>query len=253
MPESATHIASPLLARHGARGIFSLRGGGVSGPPFHPLNLAHGLGDDEANVEANLGIFRARAGLPVPHTARQCHGDALLYCRGPGMMHDVEADILLSDAADAAVGVRVADCVPILLADPRRRRLAAVHAGWRGTALKVAARAVEAMRAQGSRPADMLAAIGPCIGPCCYAVGTDTAARLGYPGRPDAFRHAGGTIHADLALLNIRQLTGCGIPETSVEHHAICTACHPGQCFSHRRDGGRTGRHLAVAAWTASA
>lgn len=251
MPESAAamDVHSGLFARHGARGVFSLRGGGVSEPPFDSLNLGHGLGDDEAHVEENLRLFLARTGLPMPHTARQCHGEALLRCQGPGVAHDVEADILLADAADVAVGVRVADCVPILLADPRRKRLAAVHAGWRGTALKVVVRAVEAMRADGSRPEEMLASIGPSIGPCCYAIGNDTAERLGYPEQPDAFRHSDGAIHADLALINARQLAACGLPEDSIERHAICTACHPTQCFSYRRDGGRTGRHLAVAAW----
>ncbi len=252
MPESAMSVTSALFARHGALGVFSLRGGGVSEPPFDTLNLGHGLGDDEAHVETNLQRFLAAAGLPMPHTARQCHGDAILRCHGPGTAHDVAADILLTGASDAAVGVRTADCVPILLADPRRRRLAAVHAGWRGTALQAVTRAVEAMRAAGSQPDELLAAIGPCIGPCCYAIGTDTAGKLGYPEPADAFRRIDDVIHADLALLNARQLIACGIPQVSIEHHAICTACHPAQLFSHRRDEGRTGRHLAVAAWAPS-
>lgn len=251
MPESGESmlIRSELFARHGARGIFSLRGGGVSAPPFDTLNLGLGLGDDEAHVGENLQRLLAATGLPLPHTARQCHGDALLRCHGPGTAHDAEADILLADSADTAVAVRTADCVPILLADPRRRRLAAVHAGWRGTALTVVARAVAAMRADGSRPDEMLAAIGPSIGPCCYAIGPDTADRLGYPEPADAFRHVDDSIHADLGRLNARQLIACGIPEAAIEHHAICTACHPETLFSHRRDRGRTGRHLAVAAW----
>jgi hypothetical protein len=252
MPESGMYIASALFARHGIRGIFSLRSGGVSAPPFDTLNLGLGLGDDEAHVHENLQRLLAATGLPMPHTARQSHGDALLRCHGPGTGHDVAADILLADAEDTAVAVRVADCVPILLADPRHRRLAAVHAGWRGTALQVAARAVEAMRADGTQADEILAAIGPCIGPCCYAVGTDTAEQLGYPAPADAFHRIDGAIHADLALINARQLRACGIPRISIEQHAICTACHPEALFSYRRDGSRSGRQLAVAAWAPS-
>ncbi|HXH64225.1 MAG TPA: laccase domain-containing protein, partial [Mariprofundaceae bacterium] len=93
---------------------------------------------------------------------------------------------------------------------------------------------------------------GPAIGPCCYAVGNDTACQLGYPEPAGAFRRIDGVIHADLALLNAGQLAACGIPGDAIEHLDACTACHPERYFSHRRDHGRTGRHLAVAAWPSS-
>lgn len=242
-------LASALFARHGATGVFSLRHGGVSDAPFDTLNLGYGLGDADARVDANLRRFVDAAGVPWPHTARQCHGTTVLNCHGPGRAHEAEADILLSDDPGTAVGIRVADCVPMLLADPRHRRLAAIHAGWRGTAARAARHAVRAMQALGSRPGELLAVVGPAIGPCCYAVGDDTARELGYPHPPEAFHRTDGVIHADLALLNIGQLAACGIPEASIEHLNACTACHPDRLFSHRRDHGRTGRHLAVAAW----
>lgn len=252
MPEPSPEplfLSSALFARHGARGIFSLRHGGFSEPPFDTLNLGYGLGDRDAHVDANLRRFVEAARLPWPHTARQCHGMAALNCHGQGRHHDEQADILLTDTPQTAIGIRVADCVPILLADPRQRRLAAVHAGWRGTAAGVVAHAVHAMQAAGSRPSELLVSIGPAIGPCCYAIGDDTAGLLGYPHPSEAFRRVDGVIHADLAMLNAFQLAGCGIPSDSVEHLAACTACQPQRFFSHRRDHGHTGRHLVVAAW----
>jgi purine-nucleoside/S-methyl-5'-thioadenosine phosphorylase / adenosine deaminase len=252
MPETTVQplfLSSGLFARHGACGIFSLRHGGTSKPPFATLNLGYGLGDSDAHVDGNMHRFLDAAALPMPHTARQCHGTAILACHGPGRQHEEEADILLADDPLAAIGIRTADCVPILLADPRRRRLAAVHAGWRGTAAGVAAHAVRAMQAAGSHPSELLAAIGPAIGPCCYAIGDDVARQLGHPDPASAFNRIDNVIHADLALLNARQLAACGIPMASIEQLSACTACQPERFFSHRRDHGRTGRHLAVAAW----
>jgi purine-nucleoside/S-methyl-5'-thioadenosine phosphorylase / adenosine deaminase len=255
MPETSAEpifLSSALFAQHGACGIFSLRHGGTSKPPFATLNLGYGLGDSDVHVDANIRRFLDAAALPMPHTARQCHGTAILACHGPGRQHAEEADILLAVGEQAAVGIRTADCVPILLADPRQRRLAAVHAGWRGTATRAVVHAVRAMQAAGSKPSELLVAIGPSIGPCCYAIGDDTAGRLGYLDPAAAFHRVDGIIHADLALLNARQLVACGIPTASIEHLSACTACQPQRFFSHRRDHGRTGRHLAVAAWPGS-
>lgn len=248
-----TFINSELFARHDATGAFSLRYGGMSSGPFDSLNLGYGLGDDNTHVDENLKRFLNTSKLPIPHTAQQCHSTNILNCDGPGQNHNDNADILITCDPDTAVAVRIADCVPILVADPNRRILAAVHAGWRGTAMRVAERAIQAMQSFGSNPSELIVAIGPAIGRCCFAIGDDTAKQLGYPAIPEAFARIDGQIHADLAMLNAQQLSNCGIPRSSIEHIGACTACENERFFSYRRDQGNTGRHLAVAAWALAA
>jgi len=244
-------IRSRLLAQHGITAIFSDRRGGVSRPPFDSQNHGAALGDDKRHIEQNLQRLIRAAHLPgAPHQAKQWHGTALIRCQGAGRMHRQAADILTSDQPGTAVAVRTADCLPLLLADPVAGIVAAVHAGWRGTAANIAARAVEAMIAQGAEPQRLLAALGPCIGPCCFAIGDETATPLA-AGAPDAERCISSTDdqrHADLAAINRLQLLQAGLTNTAIEIHRICTACDDERFFSYRRDGSQTGRQLAVVA-----
>ena len=143
-----------------------------------------------------------------------------------------EADALLEDRPGAVVAVKTADCIPVLLADERRHAVAAVHAGWRGTAAGIAARAVEAMTARfGSNPADLHAAVGPGIGACCYEVGPEVAAQFGLEGR----------VHLDLPAENRRQLANSGIPTGRIYVSGLCTMCRP-EFHSFRRDREAAGR-----------
>jgi len=239
-------ISSALLADHGLVGIFSLRHGGVSPPPFASLNLGHGTGDSPARVEENLKRLLHEAGLPTPHQATQVHGTGWLLCEEPGRMHPESADILIGKGG-CPVSVRTADCLPILLAAPRAGIVAAVHAGWRGTVQGVATEAVLRMQALGASPNSLFACLGPCIGPCCFEVDATTASRL-VASCLGADRHVRGDGHVDLAAINTMQLMQAGIPTSQIEHLAACTCCQAADYFSYRRDGEKSGRHLAIVA-----
>lgn len=179
-------------------------------------------------------------------TAHQIHGTAVV--RGvPGEV--VEADGLWTDAPGTWVGIRTADCVPLLLADVRGTRVAAVHSGWRGTEARIAAAAVSALAAQGTSPAQLRAAIGPCIGRCCYEVGEDLAGRFHRAfGDSVIDRSAGRRPHLDLRRAVRLTLQTAGIADGAIEDVPGCTACDAERFFSHRRDRGHTGRHLAFVA-----
>jgi len=211
----AGFIRSQLLSRHGITGIFSLRSGGVSPAPFDSLNFGADLGDSDNNITQNMHRLIESAALPsTPHQAIQVHKCNLLWCSGQGETHQLQADILLTDQIDTAVCVRVADCLPILLADPESGLIAAVHAGWRGTAASVVKKAIGVMLEHGAKPKNLLASLGPCIGPCCFEIGSETAAALARSATHAAhfMVHTPDT-HADLAEINRLQLLESGLDE----------------------------------------
>jgi YfiH family protein len=147
-----------------------------------------------------------------------------------------EGDALLTAEAGCTVSVRTADCFPLLLVDRVQRVVAAVHAGWRGTAARIAAEAVYQMQLRfGTRPQDALAAIGPGIGACCYEVGEDVARQF------DQDR----TGRLDLAAHNIRQLESAGVPAGQIEDQATCTFCNAAQFYSWRRDKDMSARMIS--------
>lgn len=164
-----------------------------------------------------------------------------------------EADAVISNDPDAAIAVRVADCVPILLSDETGRHVAAVHAGWRGTAKRAVIAAVAAMQARyGVRPERLIAALGPCIGPCCYEVGESTR---------QAFREAGhhasmiekwfaptaaGKFHLDLWQATRDELEGAGVNPDTIHLAGLCTRTHADRFHSYRVQGDRAGRMAAV-------
>jgi purine-nucleoside/S-methyl-5'-thioadenosine phosphorylase / adenosine deaminase len=181
---------------------------------------------------------------------KQVHGNAVTVITDlPADPHDVcsaTADIMMTMNPAVAVAVQSADCVPILLADAQTGAVAAVHAGWRGTASSVAAAAVEAMRAHfGSKPRNMVAAIGPSIGPCCYVVGDELLAPFGPSGRRWFYR-AEGRLILNLWSANRDQLVEAGLEPDQVHIAGLCTAMHPELFDSFRRDGEGTGRLAAA-------
>jgi YfiH family protein len=151
--------------------------------------------------------------------------------------------------------VRTADCVPLLLADRAGRAVGAVHAGWRGVAAGIAIRAAESLRAIGVATGDLVAALGPGIGPCCYEVDDevlDAVARAAgvAPTRiSDAPARPGGGRRLDLHAALASQLAGAGVPLTAVHRAPWCTACADGLFHSYRRDGARSGRQMACIGW----
>jgi YfiH family protein len=190
--------------------------------------LVHGFGTRLADVP---GLFGNLA------TLKQVHSAACVDAGGRcGVLG--EGDALLEDAPGSVVAIRTADCIPILLADERLRAVAAVHAGWRGTAAGIAAAAVAAMRSRfGTRPGDLHAAIGPGIGVCCYEVGPEVAAHFGGWER----------MRIDLAAANRRQLETAGVAPRRIHASNLCTLCRPAEFHSFRRDGDSAGRLYSFA------
>lgn len=230
---------------------FSLRQGGVSRGPWSSLNLGASAGDDPACVTQNKALWSDAFGLEAPPlTLHQVHG-ALVYSLVP--QDDTEpgarqGDALVNACSDRAIGVYTADCVPLLLATNDGHLVSAVHAGWRGTVAEVAVRAVEAMQAAGAQPEDIVVALGPAIGPCCFAVGAEVVSAFAdATWFDDTLVHrANGHACLDLFLANRLQLLGAGLREQNIHTSDLCTVCHPDKFFSWRRDQGQTGRHMAV-------
>lgn len=216
---------------------------------------------------------------------KQVHGTRVIVIRAGESLKAAEtdagrprADIVMTDDPTIAVAVQVADCVPLLLADPVTGAVAAVHAGWRGTAAGAARQAVAAMQSHfGTRPADLIAAIGPSIGPCCYQVGADVVEAFraadfpeddirewlhpevedvgvvqleatGLDSRRPASvpRGRAGRYRLDVPKANVDQLRAAGLDPANIDSCGLCTACHPPLFHSYRRDGARTGRLAGV-------
>ena len=246
------------LARHGVvHGVFTRRGG-ASPRPWASLNMGSTVGDDWGRVQYN--IWQAFEALELSVASRfdawLVHGREAVVAQAPRSVTAPEpppkADIILTNRPEVTLVMRYADCVPVLLYDPRHQAIGLAHAGWRGTVLGTAAAAVEAMQeAFGSRPADLLAAIGPAIGPDHYEVGDEVVAQV-----REAFGEAasrllpryGDRFHLDLWEANRLQLLRAGVPAERIEVAALCTACHTEDWYSHRAEHGRTGRFGALLA-----
>lgn len=225
---------------------FTTRRGGASEAPFDTLNLGGQVGDAPARVAENWARLEAATGLGFARV-RQVHGARAVRLDVAGAPGE-EADAVVCLAPGVAACVSVADCVPILLADPESGAVAAVHAGWRGTVGRAAAEGVRALALEtGAQPGRLLASIGPSIGPCCYEVSPDLAARFEEELGASAVR--GGRVpRLDLWASNVAVLRAAGVSAERVEVLGRCTACEQDLFFSHRRDAGRTGRQMAFIA-----
>ena len=190
---------------------------------------------DELGVEHGFGTRASFDATPNDVVyAQQVHGTTLL--RVPAAAGQRDADALFTDEPGRAVGVYTADCVPILLAHESGRSVCAVHAGWRGSAARMATLAVRAfVAATGCRVSELRAAIGPHIGPCCYEV---DAPVIGAIAERSVFRPAGRPEHAllDLFALNRLQLVGAGVPARAIERVGGCTGCDTDRYVSYRRE-----------------
>lgn len=211
----------------------SSRAGGVSEGRFGSLNVSFNVGDERARVEENLRRLQQALGADELFSAYQVHGKAVTLVDAQTEPRP-RCDVLMTQSAERALMLRYADCTPVLLADPKRRAVAAVHAGWRGSAVRAAGAAVHAMQqAFGTQPGDLLAGIGPAIGPCCYTVGQDVVEA--FADRPWLI---GPDSRLDLWEANRQALVEAGVPPEHIEVANICTCCHAERFFSHRANGG---------------
>jgi YfiH family protein len=219
------------------------RHGGVSEGRCESLNVSYSVGDAEPSVDENLRRAAESVGVGRKDlfAAYQVHGRSVTLVE-----RDTDprpsCDVLMTRVTDRTLMLRYADCTPVLLADTRRKVVGIVHAGWRGSALRAAGAAVEALgQAFDSDPRDLVAGIGPAIGPCCYEVGEDVA--TAFADRPWLFANR----RLDLWEANRQALIEAGVPSEQIEVAGVCTQCQSEQFFSHRANGGQpAGRFAAL-------
>ncbi len=246
-------IRSPLLAElPGVAHGFTTRRHGASKGIFSSLNLSGRVGDEKQAVDRNRSALLAALGRPEGAliAVKQVHGDLVVEVTSAAS-RTIEADGLVTRDRDAVVAVLVADCVPILIASRDGAAVAAVHAGWRGTRARIAARAVERLGASGFAPDTLTVALGPAIGPCCFEIGAEveTELRAAYPNAGEALRqHEDGRRVADLWGLNRLALVEAGVRPERIDVLARCVSCEEQEFFSHRRDKGETGRQAGAIA-----
>jgi YfiH family protein len=248
-------LRSELLSSRNVRHGFSTRIGGVSEGPFASLNVAVGPGDRADHVAENLKRFAEAIGVDPErlYQTSQVHGaDVRTIEPSDDRLAVVQehADALVAHDPSTAIGVRTADCVPILLHEGNTNVVAAVHAGWRGVVGGVVQSALAhlAIRARGSR--GIVAAIGPSIGACCFEVGEEVAMALAdaAPGDDRIVLRDRDKPHVDLRRAVRLQLRALGVDDASIEDVPGCTRCDAEKFFSHRRDGARSGRLISAIA-----
>jgi YfiH family protein len=251
--DSLRYYAFDIFPRAVTQAVFT-RQGGISPAPWDSLNVGGTVGDDPVRVRENrLRSFAALGRtLDSLFDVWQVHSAEAVCAEAPrpaNTLHQ-KADIILTDKPEVTLYMRFADCVPILLYDSKRDVVAMAHAGWLGTVRGAASSAVKAMRERyGSKPEDILAAIGPSIGPDHYEVGPDVVAQVEGAFGPEAKRlieSRNGKIYFDLWAANRLQLEESGLGQ--IEVAGICTACHLDDWFSHRAEKGKTGRFGALIA-----
>ncbi len=228
------------------------RQGGLSPAPWDSLNLGGTVGDERERVLENRHrAFRALG--RDPHSmfdVWQVHSADVVIAQAPHFSRPPEfkADAILTDQPGVTLFMRFADCVPILLYDPKKGVVGIAHAGWQGTVKKILKATVQALQAAyGSNPADILAAIGPSIGPDHYEIGPDVIERVraGFDGdSPSLLQTHNGRVHFDLWAANRLTLEQAGVGQ--VEIAKLCTACAPDDWYSHRAQHGKTGRFGAL-------
>jgi YfiH family protein len=214
------------------------------------LDSAHVYRSDSLEKLDWLGHgFGTRSSIDWPKTTslttvRQIHSNRVIVARHPGNLG--EGDALITNVPGLSLAIRTADCLPILMADTKNRAVAAIHAGWRGTAQEIALESLEAMANEfGTISENVVIAIGPGIGPCCYDVGAEVARQFSawfpdYQGLTDM------PVKIDLAEANVRQMRRNGGTNRQIDSSDLCTRCLPGVFHSYRRDREAAGRMVSA-------
>ncbi len=246
-------LRSDLLTRSGFAHGFTTRAGGVSEAPFESADFAllrnpAALQENQARLAKAVGFDAARL-----FQAEQVHGaDVFEPSREPVSLGTFKlvnarypkADALVAREAGDTVGVRIADCVPVLVGDTRTGHVAAIHAGWKGVVAEVVGKALVVLGA--SATSDLVAAIGPCIGACCFEVSREVADQIAATSTQSCVvsTHEPGKAMVDLRRAAAAQLARLGV--TKVEQVGACTKCDPETYYSYRRDGDNAGRLIGV-------
>lgn len=242
--ESLPHI------RHG----FSTRHGGVFGSAGPSLNLSEAPWDSPDRVQQNRRRFMRALNLEKAEliTLHQVHSNRVHIIEdNSGRWNQSEGDALSTRVENVALGVKIADCVPVLIADPVRNAVAAVHSGWRGVLKKILMTTIQEMRRKFySSPSNLLIAIGPAIRACCFEVGLEVAGPFEeqYPGcgltKPLPEHPQKRSL--DLVKALEVQMDLAGVPSDNRHDLGICTCCNTGDFFSHRAEGSASGRMIAL-------
>ena len=226
------------------------RKGGSSHSPFASLNVGHTVGDEDRTVATNHSLIyqTANTGEENVVTAHQVHGSHVVAVELAHHQIYHETDALITDVSGLMLMLRFADCTPVMLYDPAHKAVGLVHSGRMGTLAQIVSHTVDRMSEEyDSQPSELLAGIGPSIGPCCYQVGPEVVAdvRTRLSGEEESLvQQADGSFHFDLWGTIRRQLEIKGVQR--IEAAGICTACHVDEFFSHRAERGRTGRFAAL-------
>src|SRR5271157_395274 len=259
-PATATNgpgaLVLPKIGRTNSIMAFSVRTGGCSPPPFASLNFSVSQGDALKNVQRNYATLAECLGIEADRivTCRQVHKDSVEVIDALPEVPP-RADAIITSNPGIYPAIKTADCLPILLLDPVRRVAGAIHAGWRGTVLRITRKVVRMMKSRyGTNPMDLVAGLGPAIGPCCYEVDEVVLEpfRQGFP-QAEQFiiRSKSGdgskeSLRLDLVGANRFELIQEGVPSANIHSTELCTSCNAALFFSYRRDGVKSGRHLAI-------
>ncbi len=246
---------------NGLEALVSSRRGGVSAAPYESLNLGLRVGDDEAKVVENRRLLFRAFDMPFERSVwcRQIHANRVAVVgsadAGRGSTEEETivqgADALVTDTPDLPLCVTLADCVPVAIFDPERRVVGLAHAGWGGTVSRISSRTVDVMRERfGCDPGAILAAIGPSIGPSGYEVGEEVIAgaeaTFGTRSAEILEPQGEGKANFDLWTANRIDLEEAGVPANQIEVSGIASNEHLDVFYSHRLEGGRTGRFIAA-------
>jgi len=242
-----TELVKPVIAEKfpGLTMAQSTRYGGTSEGPYADLNLGLSTGDGREAVMENRRRFWSALGTSEAHAAGgyQVHGSEIKIVDQPGYFDGHDA--FVTDRPGIFLSVTIADCVPVLIFDPVKKTIAAVHAGWRGTVEQITGKTVALLqKVYGTNPADCIAYIGTCIGFDSFEVSAEVAREFA----PELQKEAGspGKYLVDLKEANRMQLMQAGMPGELIEVSPFCTAKDHHRFFSFRKEGGVTGRMLAV-------
>lgn len=253
------HTADAFTAAGGVAHGFATRWGGVSAAPYDTLNLGITRPDQREAVRENYRRFCAAIGADADSLVmtHQVHEDTIRTATRADVLPDLldpidyRVDGLITNEPGLCLTIYYADCLPVLLYDPVKKAIAAVHSGWRGTSLGIAPQAASKMTAlYGSDPKDILAAIGPGIGPCCFETHDDVPTameeKLGEGILPFCRPLENGKFSVDLKAIVRWQLLQAGLSDDHVDILPLCTACHPELYWSHRKMGDQRGNHAAM-------